>query len=92
MRAARAHRPAHLRACLHALPILSMYYDFHRMCDIDYVGFHEYLRAPNADMISSMLVNDCTTVQGHTGVARQARLQSLLRSWSVKRRKSATFA
>eukprot|EP00959_Pyramimonas_sp_CCMP1952_P015398 326284-Pyramimonas_sp.AAC.1 len=29
MRAARAPRHAHLRACLHALPPLSNYYDFH---------------------------------------------------------------
>eukprot|EP00959_Pyramimonas_sp_CCMP1952_P156526 3273443-Pyramimonas_sp.AAC.1 len=62
------------------------------MCYIDYEGFHEYLRALNADLIFPMLVNDCTTVQGHTDVARQARLQALLCSWYVKRRKLATFA
>eukprot|EP00959_Pyramimonas_sp_CCMP1952_P235814 4928043-Pyramimonas_sp.AAC.1 len=92
MRAARAHKRAHLHACLHALPYLSNYYDFHDMFYLDYEGFHEYLRAPNADMISDMMINECTTRAGQIDDARQARMQALLRSWPVKRRKLATFA
>eukprot|EP00959_Pyramimonas_sp_CCMP1952_P144595 3026331-Pyramimonas_sp.AAC.1 len=40
MRAARAHKRAHLHACLHAHPYLSNYYDLHNMFYLDYEGFH----------------------------------------------------
>eukprot|EP00959_Pyramimonas_sp_CCMP1952_P360929 7559149-Pyramimonas_sp.AAC.1 len=39
-----------------------------------------------------MMINECATPAGHTDAAKQARMQALLRSWSVKRRKLATFA
>eukprot|EP00959_Pyramimonas_sp_CCMP1952_P279402 5841439-Pyramimonas_sp.AAC.1 len=38
------------------------------------------------------MVSACTTPAGHIDAAKQARMQALLRSWSVRRRELATFA